>query len=246
MITLELANTPSHRFDLQESVRQFRGKSIGPAPAKQLESWVELSEVASVTFTEDLITEDKKLVPFFNAHKDKFRFDYIRFGCTFRPRKSEVFNQAWLAISLEREHSRPNGGLVVWSMVPEKQYDTTTVSTKATIGAKLKFITAEVDSGRIRSEKDYFIRAYREGRGAPFWEFTGTRSEPINGSYLLHMIVRSNTNNVIQGKVELTATIEQKKFFVIPSVKDFEDKPVRDFRLPFTAQQAPTIQFVKD
>ena len=249
MISLELPKSPVQRFRLIEHIkRDTDGMATGSGPLyssimiepevpRILDSWIELSEVVSTTLTKEWLVNDKELLYFLDTQKDKYRFDYIRFGCTFRTNKKEEFEKAYFFVQLEIKDSQQKRGPVVWSMKPEAQYDTTRISTKANIGAKLKLISAELGSERERNIRDYFIRAYYEGKGAPFWEFTSTEQTKIKGSYILHMIVRSNINDIILGVAELLVIIKRKIFYLIPAKQDMEYKPTRSFRLPSDTKQ---------
>lgn len=233
MLKLELPETPSHRFALEESAHRGKDSIV---PSRRLKSWVELSEVTSLALRKDIATEDKDLTNFIAAEEKRFNFYYVRLGCSFHPSKKEKFERAWLEVNLNSSNHQLGEKPFVWSMKPRNSYETVEVTNSAQINSQLKLISGEISANigdqHKQERKNYFLRAFGEGTPNPFWEFKKTDFAEISGSYRFHMVIRSAVGIKVNGNIELFARVRRKKYLIIPSVEDFSDKPVLFFNLP--------------
>jgi hypothetical protein len=97
---------------------------------------------------------------------------------------------------------------VAWSMSPLLVTDPARVERRFRLGPELKLQDMELSLGEVektvsRQQAEVFLRAQRELRSDPAWEFKRTKSMNMYGSYRLVMVVRSARDGVTSMRVTL-------------------------------------------
>jgi hypothetical protein len=224
-LTAELGQT--ERFALVEEPRVTRNEGRLPL---HLDGWIEISQPAVIPLTEALIGDDKELAAFWAAEKNKYRYDYVALACSFGPAADQPFTRAWVEVGLT------SGGAgekpIAWSMAPREVIDATKVTQTGKIGAKLEFLSGEVQEQTERQAKEWFLRAFRERTGQPYWEFRHTVQSPIAGSWQLHLVVRSPTGSVGEGRMTLRAVVARRTFLIFRKDQSFGEPASVVFTLP--------------
>lgn len=230
MIQIDTPDTTIHRFGMEEVVRATRH---GKAKGKKLESWIGLGEVMPVLITLEDVQEDPELALFVrNSSKDRYAYYYVKFLCSFGPMADEVLDRAVLNVSLRRIDGARDRIPIAWSMQPTEQYTSKEVTRKAEIGAKLYFLSPQIDTTVKEELKTACIRAYRVGESTPYWEFSGTDQFKLDGTQRLHMIVRAPSGAVTEGTVELSAFVQRRRFVIITKDQAVDQRPIHRFVLP--------------
>lgn len=226
MITIDLPDTPDFRADLTPAPRSVRGGGTSSEVIHAPQSWIELSQTTTVSLTTHM-TEDKELVNYIAAERGKFRYDYVRLGCSFYSSNGERFDQAWLEVDLTS--SDPNIP-IAWSMVPDAIHDSVKRTSKAKIGAKLELLSSSMEEDAQFDLRLYSIRGYRESTSKPFWEMKRNDLAELDGLFRFHLIVRSLKQQETIGTVRLSTMIGSRKFLVFRSQRA-ENAPLQEFRL---------------
>lgn len=227
MIEIQFPTPKHHRFQMKAEERFVRGQK---SESIVDQSWIELSEVMSHTIKIDDVKTDPELLSYYKTTAEHFRFDLVRLGCTFKSGEQESFDKAWLSapmLSNKEDKLLP----IVWAMNPEQIYDTVEINNSVKIGAEFKFISSEANREYKTLHKEHFLRAYREGKGAPLWEFCKTKTTSIEGSFILTMIVRVPKTLCVEGKVNVAGIIGKTKFLLIKTKHRLEDLPSLTFQL---------------
>jgi hypothetical protein len=205
-------------------------KSIGPSFLDPI-SWIELSEPASTTLKKDPVDDDKELAQFLAAQDARYRYDYVRLGCTFRANPPERFEKAWLSVTLSTQDAPTTENPISWSIAPVTDYDLMEQSTTAEIGSTFKILTAKAGGGTKISRKIYKLLGYREGNPNPYWEMMSTDSTSLEGILRFHMVVRSPAKGITVGQVRLEAVISERSFVAFRQKRSFDQTPSQEFRL---------------
>jgi hypothetical protein len=228
MIEINLPDSISRRAELVEEPRTERGGgSLFTTPV----SWIELSEAASVTLSSTMDVHDKELANFLSADHGKFRYDYIRLGCTFHPEKSERFEQAWLKVTLTENGQPSSSKPIAWSLYPVEGHDRSEQKMQVKVGSKFEVVSAEVGYSAQSATKLYFLRAFKEGSSDPFWELTSTPATSLEGIFRFHLVVRSEASGSVKGSVRLETVISNRSFVVFRSKRPFDHTPSQEFQL---------------
>jgi hypothetical protein len=227
MISISLPDTRSSRMELVSETRKEKGGDFAPLEPV---SWVELSEPASITLREPA-GDDKELGQFLSANDGRFRYDYVRLGCTFRASPPERFEKAWLSLTLKAQDSQSSEAPISWSIAPVNDYDLSEENTTAEIGTSGKILTAKIGAGTKISKKVYSVRGYREGNSNPYWELISTEATSLEGILRFHTVVRSPAEIVTVGQVRLEAVISNKVFVAFRHKRFFDQTPSQEFQL---------------
>jgi hypothetical protein len=230
VIIVNLPETRSSRMELVENVRTIKSGGIGPSFLDPV-SWIELSEPASVTLNKDPAIEDKELAQFLAAEDTRYRYDYVRLGCTFRANPPERFEKAWLTVALSTSGAPSADGPISWSIAPVNDYDLTEETTSAEIGSSGKILSAKIGAGTKMAKKVYSLRAFREGNANPYWELTATDSTSLEGILRFHMVVRSPAKSSTTGQVRMEAVISDRSFVAFRQKRPFDQTPSQEFHL---------------
>lgn len=140
-------------------------------------------------------------------------FYYVRLPLSFRPVEDVQLTLVSVALTLQGA----GNGAEAWSMEPQKVLDEVKVGLEAKVDAGLKFAPAELSSS-IGSSEEYIvyqpvIEAFNLGRPDPAWEFRPTKSRPLSGSQVLHLIIRQPRRTASQCQVTITGDAEDGRNF---------------------------------
>ncbi|MFV2197454.1 hypothetical protein [Nocardiopsis sp. LOL_012] len=85
---------------------------------------------------------------------------------------------------------------VAWSISPMRVDDVKQMTRTFRLGPELRFLDAELTLGGYEAHSSHtrtapFLLGVRELRDDPGWEFSRTRSTPLDGSHRLVLVVRS-------------------------------------------------------
>src|ERR1035441_9931547 len=119
MISINLPETGSTRVELVEEPRKEKS---GDAPFEPV-SWIDLKEPTWTTLNKESAVDDKELALFLSANDVRFRYDYVRLGCSFKANPPERFEKAWLKVTLNSQDSRSGDEPISWSIAPVNDYD---------------------------------------------------------------------------------------------------------------------------
>src|ERR1017187_2381679 len=100
MITIDVPQGPAREFHFMAEERVVKGPEEA---APKVATTVLLCEPHSTPMTGDLVKDDLELKAFFEAEKDKFRFDLVRLDFTLNSADVGVFDKAWLEVKMTRE-----------------------------------------------------------------------------------------------------------------------------------------------
>ncbi len=227
---IDLPEPISRRMELIAEPRIVKGAYS--QSLQEVDSWIELAEPQHITLSKKPAIDDSELEQFLAADKGRFRYDYVRLGCTFCPRNDERFEKAWLKVTLEAEPAQPVAAPISWSLFPLNEYDSIKESVSAKITAPAKILNAEVGTSSEITKKLYSLRGYREGKPDPFWEMYSNQASTLDGSIRLHMVVRSAATSSTVGKVRLEAVISNRSYVLFREKRPFDEMPSAEFRLP--------------
>lgn len=228
MIPINLPETASTRMELVPEPRAEKNTSLATL---ETGSWIELSEPASITLQKEPIGDDKELAQFLSANAGRFRYDYVRLGCSFHASSPERLEKAWLYVTLQPQKLAGGDAPISWSIAPLSDYDLKEETTKAEIGADAKILTAKIGSESKIAKKIYSLRGFREGGPNPYWEMISTQASSLEGVFRFHMVVRSLANTLTIGQVRLEAVISNRVFVAFRQKRPFDQNPSQLFRL---------------
>lgn len=232
MILINQADLPSHRMMLVGDAQPERRGGTGEEGISEPESWIELSEPLAITLNKQPLGTDEELAGFLEAERGKFRYDYVRLGCSFGPRSPERFEKAWLKVTLKPKDAQVSVPPVSWSIFPVELHDEVERSSNAKIGAKVKILEAGIGEDSKFSKKLYYLRGYKEGGPAPFWEMRSTPLASLDGMLRFHMVVRSLAKYGTLAEVRLEAVISSRVFVAFRKSQAFDQTPSQTFHLP--------------
>lgn len=227
-MTIDLPETSSSRMELVENPREVKGYTptfLAP------ESWIELSEPASVPLGKDGGDDDKELGKFLAAQDARYSYYYVRLGCTFCANPPERFEKAWLSVVLNTPNAPADNPSISWSISPVNDYDLTEMTTKAEIGAAGKIVNAKIGGEQKVQKKIYTLRGFREGNANPFWEMTATDATSLAGILRFHMVVRTPAGSTTTGQVRMEAVISDRSFVAFRQKRPFDQTPSQEFHL---------------
>jgi hypothetical protein len=228
MITFEVPASHSTRMVLVAEPRRERGEVSIVEPT----SWIDLNDPVSLTLQQQPVHEDKELERFLAADDRRYRYDYVKLGCTFGPQGSERFEKAWMKVDLKAVGESPlEEQPICWSLFPLNEYDQVEETLSTKIGSSAKVLSAEIGASSKVTRRLYSIRGFREGGSKPFWEMYGTEAASLNGVFRFHMVVRSPADAHTMGEVRLEAVISNRSFFVFREKRPYNDLPVQEFHL---------------
>jgi hypothetical protein len=179
--------------------------------------------------TAELAGKDEALKAFLAAEKEH-RYYLLHVACSFDP--DHDIRKAWLRASLHAGSGEPP---IAWSMDPLRRGSKVTLQQKVALGASLKFAEIGANIGEDTTvttdfEKP-FLEAYHELQSDPYWAFTATDETPLRGSYRLSMVVKARAGRAAKADVTLRATVQRKKFGLIPYEIPAEAEPRLSVRL---------------
>jgi hypothetical protein len=226
-MNIELPDAVSQRMELVAEPRQEKGGS----PGGPLSSWIELSEPQHIILRKDSAVDDKELHEFLAGNDGRYRYDYVRLGCTFCPQNAERFEKAWLSVLLTPEGDPPASPPISWSLFPLDEFEKVeeTISTK--IGSSAKILSAEIGGSSKITKKLHSLRGYREGGPNPYWELYGTSASSLDGILRFHMVVRSTAISPTLGAIRLEAVISNRSYVLFRDKRPFDQTPSARFRL---------------
>jgi hypothetical protein len=177
--------------------------------------------------------EDKELANFLAAEQGKFRYDYVRLGCSFHPDHPERFEKAWLYVDLDVAGLASGVPFpIAWSIYPVETHDEVEESLSTKIGSRLSIFSAEVGSSKKVASKLYSLRGYKEGKSDPHWEMRATDTSSLDGLLRFHIVVRSLASTEVRARVRLETTLSDRLFAVFRSQRPFDESPSLQFKLP--------------
>src|SRR5215471_3702703 len=103
VLSINLPEPVTRRMELVPEPRQEKGGTS----ILQVSSWIELSDPQHVRLGKDPVSDDKELAQFLAANDGRYRYDYVRLGCTFCPQNGERFEKAWLNVTIKPEGAAP-------------------------------------------------------------------------------------------------------------------------------------------
>jgi hypothetical protein len=220
---------PEPTFTRMELVASPRREKGGP-PGGNVNSWIELSEAQYLPLSKLPDGGDTELSIFLNANDRRYRYDYVRLGCTFCPQHDERFEKAWLTVSLAPEATQ-SPAPTAWSIFPLEDHDTAEGTAEAKIGIDAKIITAEISLSSKGERKLFKVRGYSEGGPKPYWEMYETGSSSLDGVLRFHLVVRSDSSSSTLGAVRLEAVISNRSYVIFREKRPFDQSPSSTFRL---------------
>ena len=150
MPTINLPDPTFRHMELVADPRAEKGANFAP---QDIKSWVELSDPQHLVLHSEPIGDDKELEQFLAANDGRYRYDYVRLGCTFRPATGERFEKAWLSVTLRPDGQPPQEPPLAWSMFPSDEYSTSQETASTKIGSSAKILSAEFGASRQTSNK---------------------------------------------------------------------------------------------
>ena len=239
MITLELPPITTWHEPILKPDESRITKALNMAELDQLTGWISLGEPIVLPITSKLVPEDDMaLRQFLELNDASYKFFLIQLACTFKPPQDEWFKQAWMAVNLVREDNSPESQPIAWDMQPKLVAQPVEISSTVKLNASLKlaeiFLGAQagVEQEKKWTESQIFLEALNELQSDPVWEFSRTVTAQIRGLHRFHLVVRAPRGAVTSGTVNLSATVERKRFLFITYQTNFSDAPQLTFRLP--------------
>jgi len=226
MISLALPEAELSTFALAASDRVSRREPS----ALRLDGTVEMGQVISIPLDISLAGDDSILKHFLQTEAECFRFHLLRFSCGFLPKEGEAFDRARLEISLRREDDVQTDAPIAWSMQPRRLSAQVENTKEVQIGSKLEILDLGVKVGRKTTQDESFLEAFGEQSPRPFWEFKQTSMVTLQGSFQLHLIVRSPRIASTRGEVSLSVIVRRTTYRLFYKDSLFPVQPMT-FRL---------------
>jgi len=133
----------------------------------------------------------------------------LRLACWFKEGQGERFTRADLHIGLGQPGAQEEPA-VAWSMSPLVVLDGDERTSTWTIGADLKFLTAEAGK-QVKAGQGTLLRGYGLLSADPSWRFTATRIANLEGTHQLGMIVRAADVAHVAADVTLDVAVERQR-----------------------------------
>jgi hypothetical protein len=227
MFSIDLPEPTYRRMELVAEPRLEKGAVRLSAPS----SFIELSDPQILMLQKTAVDGDKELEAFLAANDGRYRYDYVRLGCSFGPQNGERFEKAWLNVTLKPEAGGAIELPISWSMFPLDASQELEDSTSTKFGSTAKLLSAEIGSSSKVKKKLYSMKGYREGKPNPFWELYSNDADALDGIVRFHMVVRSQAAVATLGEVRLEAVISNRSFVLFREKRPFDQTPSAEFRL---------------
>src|SRR5476649_2390692 len=131
-----------NRFSLAEQPRRVRSAAV--AETQTTDTIIGIGSPFSTPITEGLIGDDAELAAFWAAEKDRFRYDYLTFRCSFEPADRPI-DKAWIEIAFD---PKADGGPIAWSMAPAQLADKQTLTESAKLTGSFKLVGGEIGTSK--------------------------------------------------------------------------------------------------
>jgi hypothetical protein len=228
MFSIELPEPTYRRMHLVAEPRLEKGIAPFSAPT----SFIELSDPQYLMLQKTAVDGDKELEAFLAANDGRYRYDYVRLGCSFGPQNGERFEKAWLNVTLKPEAAGGAEAPISWSIFPVDASQDMEQTTSTKFGSTAKLLSAEIGSSAKVVKKLYTLKGYREGKPNPFWELYSNEADALDGIVRFHMVVRSPASVATLGEVRLEAVISNRSFMLFREKRPFDQTPSAAFHLP--------------
>jgi len=236
MFSIELPEATYRRMELVSEPRIEKGGAAEAFSAPS--SFIELSDPQHLRLTTTAVDGDKELEAFLAANDGRYRYDYVRLGCSFGPQNGERFEKAWLKVELKpqvpvaADPILAKDAPMAWSIFPVDTSQETEESTSTKFGSTAKLLSAEIGSSTKIAKKLYSMKGYREGKANPFWELYSNQADALDGIVRFHMVVRSPAAVATVGAVRLEAVISNRSYVIFREQRPFDETPSAEFVLP--------------
>jgi hypothetical protein len=204
VIEIDLEPLTPRVVPLAPRVERGRSDDVGPAVGP-----VSVGGPISIPLTKESAPDDPDLAAFVDADSDH-RYDLVHLAGTFAP-VDEPLQRVWFIVQLARPDKGPSPLPIAWSMKPERLSDDVTNSSKATIGADAKLLSAGLELGSSRVSKDVSLQALYTMQSNPTWILERTKSAEISGTQRFVLVVRSPRDAPAHGRLEVGALIRKKR-----------------------------------
>ncbi|MBB5057329.1 hypothetical protein HDF16_002014 [Granulicella aggregans] len=236
MFSIDLPEATYRRMELVSEPRIEKG--IAADAFSVPSSFIELSDPQHLMLQKTAVDGDKELEAFLAANDGRYRYDYVRLGCSFGPQNGERFEKAWLKVELKPEAPvavdpvTAVHGPIAWSIFPVDTSQELEESTSTKFGSTAKLLSAEIGSSTKIAKKLYSMKGYREGKANPFWELYSNQADALDGVVRFHMVVRSPVAVATLGAVRLEAVISNRSYVIFREQRAFDETPSAEFVLP--------------
>jgi hypothetical protein len=231
MFSIELPEATYRRMELVAEPRSEKGGAFGSAPTSPPSSFINLYDPQHRMLVKTTVDGDKDLEAFLAANDGRYRYDYVRLGCSFEPRNGERFDKAWLKVELKTQTPLAVDTPIAWSIFPLETSQDVEESTSTKFGSTAKLLTAEIGSSTKIAKKLYSMKGYREGKANPFWELYSNEAEALDGIVRFSMVVRSPAGVATMGEVRLEAVISNRSYVIFREQRPFDETPSAEFEL---------------
>jgi hypothetical protein len=229
MFSIDLPEATYRRMELVAEPRIEKGVAAEAFSAPN--SFIELSDPQHLTLVKTAVDGDKELEAFLAANDGRYRYDYVRLGCSFGPQNGERFEKAWLRVELKPGAPVTVDPPMAWSIFPVDTSQELEESSSTKFGSTAKLLSAEIGSSTKIAKKLYSMKGYREGKANPFWELYSNQADALDGIVRFHMVVRSPAGVTTVGAVRLEAVISNRSYVIFREQRPFDDTPSVEFEL---------------
>jgi hypothetical protein len=230
MFSIELPEATYRRMELVSEPRIEKGGAAESFSAPS--SFIELADPQPFRLNKTSVDGDKELEAFLAANDGRYRYDYVRLGCTFKPENGERFDKAWMKVELKPQTPVEVDAPMAWSIFPVDLSQEVEESTSTKFGSTAKLLSAEIGSSTKIAKKLYSMKGYREGKANPFWELYSNQADALDGIVKFHMVVRSPAAVATVGAVRLEAVISNRSYVIFREQRPFDETPSAEFVLP--------------
>lgn len=183
----------------------------------------------------DAAAVDADTGPFLAERKDS-TFWLLGLTCSFVALEDAPIGRAWMEVRLEPASPRERGEPpLAWSMEPLSLSDPVQIAKSAKLSASLELaselVPVEVgpstELGRTSAytQKAPYVEAHREGTDRPTWIFTRTKVTEVRGVHRMRTVVELPAGTAARAAVSVGATLELKKFGLIPYKAELAELP---------------------
>ncbi|MEV6304140.1 hypothetical protein AB0M02_32375 [Actinoplanes sp. NPDC051861] len=181
--------------------------------------------------TEETVKADDALVEFVRAGDPRWRFHLVHLGCSFRPADGVRIARAEVGVRLKAPDATADQP-IVWSLTPQRAERPVEVTRGVTLGAKLAFVEATVESNSQGTGAEVFIESFGLLESACSWEFRRSDREEIRGTQRLALVVRAPRAENTVGQLTVKATITYRRWRMFPFRAVLPDGQPLSFELP--------------
>jgi hypothetical protein len=190
-----------------------RGES---SDARALEGLITLGGPVAVQITAADVPEDDQARSFMRTRSADFSFFLVHFACAFRPVDDEPFQNVQIQMRLERGDGRGEPNPIALSMKPIRLQEPIELSRTVKLGGALKIVDASIEEQEKRTIQQVFLEGLNELQADPLWELHRTKLTEIRGSQRFILVVQAPRRAIGRGTVTVSATINRKRFGVLP------------------------------